>query len=339
MRLLDAGDGLVRAANVSIPRAAARCTDAAARVTVAGLRSVAHVRALIVHGGAGSLPRDPNGSRAACEHALDVGWAVLAGGGAALDAVVSAVVDLENDPTLNAGVGACLTEAGTVELDASVMEGTTRRAGAVALVRRLRNPILVARVLLEEGRHVFVAGAAAEEIALSHGIAAVDPSSLVTAERAAAWRERRAHLADERPGEIAAATGRDTPSDGEAGTVGAVAVDGAGHVAAATSTGGIAWQRVGRIGDSAVIGAGTFADDRGGAASSTGDGEAIMRATLARAAVDLLRRGLAPERAATLALAEVVAVGGHAGIILVDCYGRVAAAHTTPYMSYAIRRD
>lgn len=272
------------------------------------------------------MPRDPDGSRAACARALDTGWAVLAGGGTALDAAVRAVVALEDEPALNAGVGACLTEAGTVELDASAMEGTARRAGAVALIRRVRNPILLARLLLDEGRHVFMAGPAAEALAAERGLALVDPATLITPERAAAWRERSAR--QEREG-----------GDESAGTVGAVAVDAGGHVAAATSTGGIAWKRAGRIGDSAVIGAGTFADDRGGAASSTGDGEAIMRATLARVAVDHLRRGLAPERAAALALDEVVAVGGHAGIILVDRYGRVGAAHTTPHLSYAIRRD
>ena len=284
------------------------------------------MRALIVHGGAGASPRDPDASRAACERARDSGWAVLASGGSALDAVVRAVVTLEDEPALNAGIGACLTEEGTVELDASVMEGTARRAGAVALIRRLRNPILLARLLLDEGRHVFMAGPAAEDLAARHGLALVDPATLITPERAAAWHTRRAGA-------------EQSAADESAGTVGAVAVDAAGRVAAATSTGGIAWKRPGRIGDSAVIGAGTFADDRGGAASSTGDGESIMRATLARAAIDHLGRGLAPERAGALALQEVVAIGGHAGIILVDRYGRVGVAHTTPHMSYAIRRD
>ncbi len=286
------------------------------------------MRALVVHGGAGSTARDPEASQAACARGLATGWAVLERGGSALDAVVAAVGRLEDEPALNAGLGACLTEDGTVELDASVMEGTARAAGAVALVRRIPNPIRVARLLLEDGRHVMMAGAAAERFAAARGVQLVDPASLVTPARAEAWRERQAR----------AAADRKPDGDGhDRGTVGAVAIDRDGRVAAATSTGGIAWKRAGRIGDSAVIGAGTFADDRAGAASATGDGEAIMRATLARVAVEHLARGLAPERAAATALAEVTALGGEAGIIVVDRFGRVAAVHTTPHITFATR--
>jgi len=286
------------------------------------------VRALGVHGGAGSIAAEASGrQQQACEEALALGWAILVDGGSALDAVERAVVHLEDDPALNAGYGACLTDTGGVELDASILEGATSRAGAVALITRLRNPVVLARSLLEHGPHVFMAGSAAEEIAAARGFALVSPADLITPDRRREWELRS------RTGQGAASSPRDS-----AGTVGAVALDAHGHTAAATSTGGVAWKRPGRIGDSAVIGAGTVADDAAGAASSTGLGEAILRAGLARVALEHLRSGLAPERAARRALAGVTAVGGSAGIILVDRFGRVAAVHTTPHMTSCSRR-
>lgn len=306
------------------------------------------MRALVVHGGAGATASPPERSdrqREACERALALGWETLAGGGSAVDAVVRAVTHLEDDPALNAGYGACLTATGTVELDASVMEGSGRRAGAVALIRRLRNPILLARLLMEEGPHVFLAGEEAERLAVARGFSLVDPAALVTEERRCAWEEHQrqgAATARATDGSSGHGTGHATgraPGSDLPGTVGAVALDARGHVAAATSTGGVTMKHPGRIGDSPVIGAGTLADDRAGAASATGDGEAIMRATLASAAVEHLRRGLAPDRAAALALAEVTVCGGTAGLILVDRFGRVAGAHTTPYMIWCSRRD
>jgi beta-aspartyl-peptidase (threonine type) len=280
------------------------------------------VRAIVVHGGAGATPRDDTASQRACQQAVALGWEILAGGGSALDAVVRAVVHLEDEPSLNAGRGACLDESGAVELDASVMDGTGRRAGAVALVRRLANPVLAARAVMDEGRHVFMAGAAAEAFAASRGLALVDPATLVTPERRAAWQRRAA----------------DTQSGDAAGTVGAVALDAAGHVAAATSTGGIAGKRPGRIGDSPILGAGTLADDRAGAVSATGDGEAIIRATVASTIVTLLRDGVDPDRSAAEALRELRLVGGSGGVIVVDRFGRVATAHSTPHMTTASRR-
>jgi beta-aspartyl-peptidase (threonine type) len=288
------------------------------------------VRALVVHGGAGTAPADSAPERA-CQQALALGWEILAGGGSAVDAVVAAVIHMENEPSLNAGYGACLTDAGTVELDASIMEGCERRAGAVALIRRVRNPIALARLLMGEDGPVFMVGGAAEDFAAARGLVLADPDQLVTPERRRAWDERN------RPPGI-----RDTdssPGSGAPGTVGAVALDTHGHVAAATSTGGFAWKRPGRVGDSAVIGAGTFADDRAGAASCTGQGEAIIRGALASHTVDLLRDGLGPEPAASRALAEVSAVGGTAGVIVLDRFGRVAGAHTSAHMTWCSRQS
>jgi beta-aspartyl-peptidase (threonine type) len=294
------------------------------------------VRALVVHGGAGVASAAADAQQRACALALDAGWSILSAGGSALDAVVAAVEHMEDEPTLNAGYGGCLTEEGTVELDAAVMDGRERRAGAVALVRRLRHPVRAARLLLDEGRHVFLAGDAVEAFAAARGMALVDPTTLVTPARWATWtaRQRASDATASAPtgGERDAGSGEDG-----VGTVGAVALDTAGHVAAATSTGGIGGKRAGRIGDSPIIGAGTLADDRAGAASATGDGEAIIRATVASVALDVLLSGASPERAAAVALAELTRVGGTGGVILVDRFGRVAAAHTTPHMTWASR--
>ncbi len=306
------------------------------------------MRALVVHGGAGVTSGAVDAQQRACARALDAGWSVLSGGGSALDAVVAAVELMEDEPTLNAGHGACLTENGTVELDAAVMDGGERRAGAVALVRRLRHPVRAARLLLEEGRHVFLAGDAVEAFAAAHGIPLIDPATLVTPARRAAWTARQgaadaaaagAASAGPRATSPAAPSSESETGRGEdgSGTVGAVALDAAGHVAAATSTGGIAGKRAGRIGDSPIIGAGTLADDRAGAVSATGDGEAIIRATVASVALGVLRSGVGPERAAAVALAELSHIGGTGGVIVVDRFGRVAAAHTTPYMTWASR--
>ena len=277
--------------------------------------------ALIVHGGAGiALPELAAEQRAGCAAAVDVGWRLLAAGGSALDAVCAAVAALEDAPAFNAGTGSCLTSAGTVEMDASVMEGGCRRAGAVAVVRAVRNPVRLARAVLDEGRHVLLTGPAAESFAQACGIALCDPAALVTERQLQRWRQRSAA--------------------GNTGTVGAAAVDRAGHVAAATSTGGIFFKMVGRIGDSAIIGAGTYADDALGAASATGDGEAIMRAVLTKYVVDALRDGTEPAAAARRAMQYLARqAAGSGGVIVVDALGRFGYACTTPHMSVAYMRS
>ncbi|MCS6927224.1 MAG: isoaspartyl peptidase/L-asparaginase family protein [Candidatus Binatia bacterium] len=274
--------------------------------------------ALILHGGAGaSVPAAQRPLRQqGLERAFAAAWAILQHGGTALDAVVGATVAMENDPEFNAGVGSCLNQDGEVEMDASLMEGTTYRAGAVGAVRHLRNPILVARALMEEGRHVFLVGDGAERFARARGFLPVSREELVTERQLRRWHATR--------------------TAGEPGTVGAVALDRAGRVAAATSTGGIFNKHPGRIGDSAVIGAGTYADDTLGAGSATGDGEAIIRATLTRTAVDYLRDGRDPTRAAQAALTLLHRrTHGEAGIVLLDALGRVGYAYNTPAMSLA----
>ena len=289
--------------------------------------------------------------------AVAAGAEVLRGGGGALDAVIATVRALEDHPLFNAGVGSLLTIEGTVEMDASVMValpppprprrgaasaaagahatalGSHRRAelraGAVAGITRVRNPILLARAVMELTPHVLMAGAGAERLARRAGIAFCRPEYLVTARARERWRatlERRAEAA-----------GTAAPGDGPGrfGTVGAVALDAQGGLAAATSTGGVSGKLPGRVGDSAIIGAGTFADAPG-AASATGQGEAIMKATLCREAVAALRRG-EPRTVAERAIAELAALtGGQAGVVVIDRRGRFGWAHNAEVMDVAM---
>ncbi len=283
--------------------------------------------ALIVHGGAGSRPPELDAAqRAGCTTAVDAGWQILRRDGAAIDAVCAAVVVLENDPAFNAGRGSCLTSAGTVEMDASVMDGRTLRAGAVAVVRGVPNPVRLARAIMDDGRHLMFAGPEAERLAADLGIETCPPHALVTERQRQLWQR---HL--DRGGDAAI-----SPVAGghPAGTVGAVAIDSDGHVAAATSTGGVFFKLPGRVGDSALIGAGTYADDALGAVSATGLGEAIIRVVLAHRVADLLRDGRDPTAAARVgihALAQRTSATG--GLIVVDPLGRVGCAANTPQMT------
>jgi L-asparaginase / beta-aspartyl-peptidase len=273
---------------------------------------------IVVHGGAGEDPPDGRDARrAGVERAADAGAEVLACGGTALEAVVAAVVVLEDDPHFNAGRGSALTEDGTVEMDASLMDGAGLLAGAVGAVRGVANPIRAALLVLQEGREVLLVGEPATALARRHGLRVVEDDALVTRQALARWRRRQR------------ASGN---------TVGAVARDAAGHVAAATSTGGVAGKRRGRVGDSAIVGAGTYADDGQGAASATGLGEAIIRLGLVRVALAHVAAGLSPDEAAAHALDELrVRTGATAGLIVVGPDGRTGSAHTTPAMPTARR--
>ena len=274
----------------------------------------------MVHGGAGvESPAGRAPRRAGVARAADTGWSILTRGGGALDAVVEAVVVLEDDPWFNAGLGSTLTADGGVEMDASLMAGDTLGAGAVGAVAGVPNPIRLARAVMAEGREVLIVGEPAVALAGRHGVPLCPPEALVT-------EGTRRHWAASRPA--------------AEGTVGAVACDGRGHVAAATSTGGVFGKRRGRIGDSAVIGAGTYADDLLGAGSATGPGEAIIRGALVRAALVWVRRGLDPAWVAQHALAELDwRLGVAAGLILVDPAGRVGIAYTTAAMPAAYRTE
>jgi beta-aspartyl-peptidase (threonine type) len=272
---------------------------------------VARVPALIVHGGAGADPAGAPEFREGVRAATLAGWRVLAAGGRALDAVEAAVRTLEDDPRFNAGRGSVLTADGTIEMDASIMEGDRLECGAVAAVSRVANPVTLARHVLEERRHVLLAAEGAHAFARAVGIPDCDPASLVT-------DLRRAQLARAR------------------GTVGAVALDRHGTVAAATSTGGMVGKRPGRVGDSALIGCGTYADSTLGGVSCTGSGEAIIRVVLARRTLDYLKEADDPTYAAKVAVDLLVEEGrGEGGLILVDWRGRVGHAQSTQLMPVA----
>ena len=261
---------------------------------------------IAIHGGAGVMRRDEPGAahRAVLEEALEAGYDILRANGSSLDAVAAAVVVLEDSPLFNAGRGSCFTADGEIEMDASIMDGATLRAGAVAAVRRIRNPILAARLVMEKTRHVLLAGAGAERFARQQGLRLESQSYFRTAKRLAALRK---NLKDYH------------------GTVGAVALDSDGRLAAATSTGGYTGKMPGRVGDSPLIGAGTYADDRACAVSGTGLGEAFIRAAVGHdVCARMLYAKASLASAARAALESVANVGGDGGLIAVDRRGNVA---------------
>ena len=235
---------------------------------------------IVIHGGAGALepgrytPEQEEAFKAKLTEALDAGYAVLESGGAALDAVEAAIVIMEDSPLFNAGKGAVFTREGKNELDASVMDGATLNAGAVAGVTNVKNPIRLARAVMEKSEHVMFAREGAEKFAKEQGLEIVKPKYFWTQNRWYAYREA---LAAEKRKKASAA-----PHDFKYGTVGAVALDAQGNLAAGTSTGGMTLKRYGRVGDAPIIGAGTFADNKSCAVSSTGWGEYFMRLTVAR---------------------------------------------------------
>jgi len=289
---------------------------------------------LAIHGGAGTLPRadmTPDREtlyRAGLAEALEGGFAVLKGGGTSLDAVTRAVMLLEDNPLFNAGHGAVFTLDGRNELDASIMDGNTRMAGAVCGVTHVKNPIELARAVMEHSEYVFLSGSGAEEFALTRGFELVPRSYFHTAER---WRQlERIRDGD---GGVSALT------ISHVGTVGAVALDDRGRLAAATSTGGMTGKRYRRIGDSPVIGAGTYADDRACAVSATGHGEVFIRAAVAHevcARVRFARESLA-QAVTAVVLQELPALGGEGGVIAIDPQGNIAMEFNSEGMFRASR--
>ena len=284
---------------------------------------------LLVHGGAWDIPSDEIAAHTrGVTRAAMVGFDLLREGAAALDAVEAAVTVLEDDETFDAGLGSFLTADGRVQLDALMMDGATLRAGAVACVERLRNPIQAARLVLERSPHVYFVGAGAEEFARQQGLTLIENHELVID------REReRLHAAQAR---ARAGIEDQTFTGNQHDTVGAVALDLAGNLAAATSTGGTLNKTPGRVGDSSVIGSGGYADNRSAAASLTGWGEPIMKLVLAKWAVDRVPL-LGPEQAAEDAIAYLYSrLQGHGGMILLAPGGRYGIAHNTPRMAWAL---
>ena len=307
---------------------------------------------LVIHGGAGAMSRaalSPEKEREfheALQRILRSGQAILASGGSALDAVTAAVVGLEDCPLFNAGRGAVFTSAGTHEFDASIMDGSNLRTGAIANVHHIRNPVLAARKVMENSRHVFFVGEGAEAFAREQGIEMVERNYFSTPERhAQLLRVQKetpgvASLDDgQRLASGAAVGATDQPSDPldvdkKFGTVGAVALDSHGNLAAATSTGGITNKQVGRIGDAPIIGAGCYASNQTCAVSSTGTGEMYIRLV---AAYDIAARmrysGASLQEAAdTVMYQELPSIDGKGGLIAVDAQGNIALPFNTEGM-------
>jgi L-asparaginase / beta-aspartyl-peptidase len=292
--------------------------------------------AIAIHGGAGTLPRAEMSAeaearyRSGLQQAIDAGFAVLEDGGSSLDAVTRAVVLLEDNPLFNAGKGAVFTLDGRNELDASIMDGSTLNAGAVCGVTRIRNPVELARAVMEKSPHVMLAGTGAEEFASDQGFAFVPQSYFYTPER---WRQlERIRGGD---GDLSALT------ISHVGTVGAVAVDDRGRLAAATSTGGMTGKRYQRIGDSPIIGAGTYADDRSCAVSATGHGEVFIRLAVAHDICSRMRFGgrSIGEAVREVVLGELPPRGGEGGVIAVDARGQIAIEFNSEGMFRASRKQ
>ena len=295
--------------------------------------------ALIVHGGAWDIPDDAiDACKAGCHQALAAGWSILSRGGSALDAIEAAIMVLEDDPVFDAGYGSHLNLDGRVECDAIVMNGATLRAGAACTLQRVKNPIQVARKILEHCPHMMLVADGAERFAREHGIPLCSPEDLVSDVEREAWMKCKQdkHASIFHRGH-------------EQGTVGAVAIDRNGHLFAATSTGGTCCKLPGRVGDSSLIGCGCYADSEAGGVSCTGYGEAIMKIVMAKTAVDFLRRpaicedlaaaSSCGESSAHLAAREAVHLlarrtHGTGGLILLDREGNPGFAFNTPRMAY-----
>jgi L-asparaginase / beta-aspartyl-peptidase len=283
--------------------------------------------ALVIHGGAGTIspeqitPAIERDLRVGLQAALDAGREILANGGSSLDAVAATVRALEDNPLFNAGRGAVFTSAGTHEMDAAIMDGRTLRAGAVGGIERVKNPILLARGVMEKSPHVMLAGKGAEDFARQLGLEIVDPEYFYTEQR---WR------ALER---VRAARAASLSDADRHGTVGAVALDQAGNLAAATSTGGNTNKWPGRIGDTPMLGAGTYANNKTCAISATGDGEFFIRAVAAHdisARMEYGRMNLS--EAARTVIEKIGALGGTGGLIAIDREGNIALPFNTAGM-------
>ena len=283
--------------------------------------------ALAIHGGAGTILRSEmtteleNEYRNALENALSAGWEILQNGGSALDAVEQAVIKLENFPLFNAGKGAVFTHEGKNEMDAAIMNGETLRAGAVAFVKNVKNPIKLARLVMENTEHVLLAGDGANEFAKEMNIEAEDDSYFYTEHRFQQLLKAR-ELGRIQLDHAVEKTVAIPPS---LGTVGAVACDANGNLAAATSTGGMTNKKFGRIGDTPIIGSGTYAENATCAVSCTGHGEFFMLGVTAYdVSARMKYKGLNLLDAANETIERLTEIGGEGGLIAVDCLGNVS---------------
>ncbi|KAG9275399.1 isoaspartyl peptidase/L-asparaginase [Astyanax mexicanus] len=281
---------------------------------------------VVVHGGAGHIPKDrAELSCAGVREAARGGYAVFKTGGSAMDAVVEAVTIMENNPAYNAGRGSVLNVKGGVEMDALVMDGRTLASGAVSAVRRVANPIQLARMVMEKTSHLCLTAEGASQFARAMGVPEVEEESLITDYSRMRWKKNLHPDANPVESQM-----------GKMGTVGAVAVDAEGNVACATSTGGMINKMEGRVGDTPCVGCGGYADNQTGAVSPTGHGEAIMKVTLSRLILFHMEQGKSPEEASDMALTYMKErVSGLGGVVVVDPKGTWAARFSSLQMSWA----
>ncbi len=331
--------GARRAVHGALMKTFASLTAVLAIMTATALADSPPV--LVIHGGAGITraelsPEKQAAARKVLEEALRKGHKILTDGSSSMDAVTAAIVVLEDSPVFNAGRGSVLTSAGAVEMDASVMDGAKRQAGTAASIQGVKNPILLARRIMEDGRHVTLSGKGAEDFARDHKLTFEPAEYFITPERTAQLEKWKAKQKDKKSG--ASAEPQDAPF--LIGTVGAVALDKHGHLAAGTSTGGRTGKLPGRVGDSPVIGAGTYAEDGVAAVSCTGHGEFFMRMVVAH---DVAARMKYQNATVTAAADEIInkempKLGGTGGLIAVDAKGNVAAPFNTEGMFHAVMR-
>lgn len=296
-------------------------------------KSLSNPIRLVIHGGAGTIVREKmtaereSGYRQVLTESLHAGHAILATGGTGIDAVIAAIAVMEDSPLFNAGKGAVFNHEGRNELDASIMDGATLMAGAVAGVTTIRNPIRAAYAVMTKSPHVLLIGQGAETFAAQQGLEIADSSYFFTQHR---WNQLQKAIAQE---QIVLDHDADSPppgNDGKFGTVGAVALDRSGNLAAGTSTGGMTNKRYGRVGDSPLIGAGTYADNRTAAISATGTGEMFIRTAAAfNTAAQMRLLQLPLDQAIRNTLAEIAAIDGSGGLIAVDAQGNFALHFNT----------
>lgn len=295
--------------------------------------------ALVIHGGAGTIRRENMTPETEAQYreklteALNTGYQILLKGGSSVDAVEATLRVMEDSPLFNAGKGAVFTSAGTNELDAAIMDGKTLKAGSVASLHHVRNPISLARRVMERSRHVMMVGDGAEQFAREQGLELVAPYYFWTERRWRSYERSRDSAEKARAGKPSSGSNE---ADKKYGTVGAVALDQGGNLAAGTTTGGINWKQYGRVGDAPIIGAGTYANNESCAVSATGQGEIFIRRTVASdicARVKYLRQSLA-QAANDVVMKELVSVGGEGGVIAMDARGNIA----TPFNSAGMYR-
>jgi beta-aspartyl-peptidase (threonine type) len=292
-----------------------------------------------IHGGAGTILKSEMSAerekayRAALAEALMTGYGILKKGGAGLDAVEATIRIMEDSPLFNAGKGAVFTNAGTNELDASIMDGKTLKAGAVASLKHIKNPISLARLVMEKSKHVMMVGDGAELFAKEQGVELVPQSYFYTEDRwKALQREKAAEEEKNKTPKKQEKAHASLPTH-EYGTVGAVALDQGGNLAAGTSTGGISNKKWGRVGDSPIIGAGTYANNRTCGVSATGDGEYFIRSVVAHDLSALMEyKGLSLQEAADAVIEKVDKLGGKGGLITIDKDGHIAMSFSTAGM-------